>query len=180
MVILFIWIIVTIILIIIMLSQLKLSVHNKEDINYVKVSFLMFTANLDYNRFMKTVRRLGVQNDFGFKDQIHLYQTLNPLFKDIAKQTVIEKANFYKFFDEYSQTYKVITFYLLSSYLNSFFEFNCKRLKDYSYTVVYSNEREDLDFSFICNIRLINIFYVMLKNLKILFKYYKGRKIHGS
>lgn len=67
----FIWIIVTIILIIIMLSQLKLSVHNKEDINYVKVSFLMFTADLDYNRFMKTVRRLGVQNDFGFKDQIH-------------------------------------------------------------------------------------------------------------
>ena len=165
----FIWIIVTIILIIIMLSQLKLSVHNKEDINYVKVSFLMFTADLDYNRFMKTVRRLGVQNDFGFKEQIHLYQTLNPLFKDIAKQTVIEKANFYKFFDEYSQTYKVITF-----------EFNCKRLKDYSYTVVYSNERKDLDFSFICNIRLINIFYVMLKNLKILFKYYKGRKIHGS
>ena len=180
MVILFIWIIVTIILIIIMLSQLKLSVHNKEDINYVKVSFLMFTADLDYNRFMKTVRRLGVQNDFGFKDQIHLYQTLNPLFKDIAKQTVIEKANFYKFFDEYSQTYKVITFYLLSSYLNGFLEFNFKELKDYSYEVLYSKKRTDMDFRFNCYITFYSVFYVFIKNLKMLFKYFKRRIIHGS
>ena len=163
-----------------MLSQLKLSVHNKEDINYVKVSFLMFTADLDYNRFMKTVRRLGVQNDFGFKDQIHLYQTLNPIFKEIVKQTVIENANFYKFFDEYSDTYKVITFYLLSSYLNSFLEFNCKKLKDYSSQILYSNERTDMDFRFVCGIRVYSIFYAIIKNIKMLFKYFKRRTVHGS
>ena len=157
---------------------MKLSVHNIKDINYVKVRFLMFTADLDYNRFMKTLRRLGAESDL--KKQMHLYHSLNPLFKDIAKQTVIEKANFYKFFDEYSQTYKIITFYLLSSYLNSFLEFNCKKLKDYRYEVIYSNEREDMDFSFICNIRIGSIFYVLFKNFKMIFKYYKRRKIHGS
>ena len=67
---------------------MKLSVHNIKDINYVKVRFLMFTADLDYNRFMKTLRRLGAESDL--KKQMHLYHSLNPLFKDIAKQTVIE------------------------------------------------------------------------------------------
>ena len=180
MIILFIWIIIAIIIILFLLSQLKLSVHNIENINYVKVNFLIFTVDLNYSRFMKTLKRLGVRNDFDFRNQINLYITLNPLFRDIAKQTVIQRANFYKFFDEYNQTYRIITFYLLSSYLNGFLEFNCKKLKNYSYKVLYSDSREDMDFSFICNIRLCRIFYVLLKNFKMLFKYYKRRKIHGS
>ncbi len=140
----------------------------------------MFTVELDYSRFMNTLRRLGVQNGFDFKDKLQLYLTLNPLFKDIANQTVIQRANFYKFFDEVNQEYKIITYYLLSSYFNSFLINNCKKLKNYNYDVIYSNKREDMDFTFICNIRLFSAFYVLLKNFKMLFKYYKRRKLYGS
>ena len=98
----------------------------------------------------------------------------------MAKHTVIEKANFYKFFDEYSETYKVITFYLLSSYLNGYLEFNFKKIKDYSYEVVYSKERTDMDFRFNCGITVYSVFYVFVKNIKMLFKYFKRRIIRGS
>ncbi len=180
MVILLIFFIITIILILLLQTQLKLSVHNIKNINYVRVKLLVFTIDLDYTRFMKTIKRLGIENNIDLKEQIKLFKTMNPIFKDIAKQTVIENANFYKFFDEYSETYKVITFYLLSSYLNGFLEFNCKKLKDYSYEVLYSKNRQDMDFRFNCRIRLYSIFYAFIKNLKMLFKYFKRRIIHGS
>lgn len=180
MIILLILFIITIILILLLQSQLKLSVHNIENINYVKVTILFFTIDLDYTRFMKTIKRLGLENDIDLREQINIYKTINPIFRDIAKQTVIENANFYKFFDEYSNTYKVITFYLLSSYLNSFLEFNCKKLKNYSYDILYSNERIDMDFRFICGIRIYSIFYAIIKNIKTLFKYFKRRIVHGS
>ena len=180
MIILLIFLIITIILILLLQSQLKLSVHNIENINYVKVNFLVFTIDLDYTRFIKTIKRLGLESDLDLKEQIKIYQTINPIFKEIVKQTVIENANFYKFFDEYSDTYKVITFYLLSSYLNSFLEFNCKKLKDYSSQILYSNERTDMDFRFVCGIRVYSIFYAIIKNIKMLFKYFKRRTVHGS
>lgn len=163
-----------------MQSQLKLSVHNIKNINYVRVKLLIFTMDLDYTRFMKTLKKLGLENDIDLKEQIKIYKTINPIFKDIVKQTVIEKANFYKFFDEYSETYKIITYYLFSSYLNGFLEFNFKKLKDYSYEVLYSTKRDDIDFKFICRIRIYSIFYILIKNIKILFKYFKRRTVHGS
>lgn len=175
MIILFIWITITIILILILLSQLKLSVHNVEYINYVRINFLMFTVDLDYSRFMKTLKRFSVSNNLDLKSQLSLYKALNPVFMDMAKQTTIEKAKFYKFFDEYNRTYEIITSYLLSSYLNSFLQFNCKKLKNYSYDVLYSDTRADMDFTFICNIRLFSIFFILMKNIKILFKLKKEK-----
>ena len=120
MIILFIWITITIALLI-LLSKIKISILNKESTNYVKLKFYFITLNLDYNRFIKTIKRLSLKNDVGLKEQIQNYYDFNPMIKDILKQVVIDKAHFYKFFNEFSQTYEVITFYLLSSYLNSFF-----------------------------------------------------------
>lgn len=177
MIILFLWIIIGIIIILSLISQLQLRVYNIEQVNYVKVKYLMFTVDLDYERFIKTLKRFGVTNNLDLKSQLSLYQTLNPIFKDMVKQTVVDKAKFYKYIDDGKQTYKIITFYLLSSYLNSFLEFNCKKLKNYSYDVLYSGERGDLDFSFICHIRLFSMFFVLIKNLKILFKQFTRRKI---
>ena len=142
--------------------------------------FFVFTVDLDYTRLINTIKRLSIENDIDLKEQIQLFKTINPIFKDMAKHTVIEKANFYKFFDEYSETYKVITFYLLSSYLNGYLEFNFKKLKDYSYEVVYSKERTDMDFRFNCGITVYSVFYVFVKNIKMLFKYFKRRIIRGS
>jgi hypothetical protein len=172
----------TIIIILFLFSQVKLSVHNIKDINYVKLRFFMFTVDLDYSRFMKTLKKFSVKNNYDLQEQIKLYITLNPLFKDIAKQTVIKRANFYKYFIDYDQTYEIITYYLLSSYLNSALNFNCKRLKNYSYDVVFSNKRVDMDFDFVCNITIGNLSYALLKNIKMLFKYIKnkGDKKNGS
>ena len=180
MIILLIFFIITIILILFLKSQLKLSVYNIKNINYVKINFFVFTVDLDYTRFINTIKRLSIENDIDLKEQIRLFKTMNPIFKDIVKHTVIEKANFYKFFDEYSEIYQVITFYLLSSYLNGYLEFNFKELKDYSYEVLYSKNRKDMDFKFNCGITVFSIFYVFVKNSKMLFKYFKRRIIHGS
>ena len=179
-IILLIFFIITIILILFLKSQLKLSVYNIKNTNYVKVNFLVFTIDLDYSKFITTIKRLSIESDITLKEQIQLVKTINPIFKDMAKHTVIEKAKFYKFFDEYSETYKVITFYLLSSYLNGFLEFNFKELKEYSYEVLYSKKRTDMDFRFNCYITVYSVFYVLIKNLKMLFKYFKRRIIHGS
>ena len=173
-------IIVIIIILIILQSQLKLSVHNIKNINYVRVKLLIFTIDLDYTRFMKTLKRLGLENDIDLKKQINIITTINPIMKDIVKHTVIEKALFYKFFNEYSKTYKIITYYLFSSYLNSLLEFNCKKLKNYKYEVLYSKERVDIDFSFVCGIRIYNIFYALIKNIKVLINYLKRRTVNGS
>ena len=148
-VILLVLIIITIILFILLISELQINIHNIKNINYVRVKLLIFTMDLDYTRFMKTLKRLGFKNDIDLKEQINTYKTINPLMKDIAKKTIIETALFYKFFDEYSQTYKIITYYLFSSYLNSFLKSRCKKVKNYKYEVLYSNRREDLDFTFI-------------------------------
>lgn len=179
MIILLIWYL-TIITIILLLSQIRLSVHNIKNVNYVKVKFMIFTMYLDYERFIRTLKKLGIRKDITLKKQLEFYLAMNPIFKDIVNQTVIEKAKFYKFFDEYSQTYKVVTFYLLSSYLNSFLEFNCKKTKNFQSEIIYSNDREDLDFSFICKISILNLIYVFGKNIKVLFKYFKRRFVHGS
>ena len=173
-------IIVIIIILIILQSQLKLSVHNIKNINDVRVKLLIFTIDLDYTRFMKTLKRLGLENDIDLKKQINIITTINPIMKDIVKHTVIEKALFYKFFNEYSKTYKIITYYLFSSYLNSLLEFNCKKLKNYKYEVLYSKERVDIDFSFVCGIRIYNIFYALIKNIKVLINYLKRRTVNGS
>ena len=53
-------------------------------------------------------------------------------------------------------------------------------LKNYSYDVLYSKERTDMDFSFNCDITIFSVFYVLVKNIKMLFKYIKRRIIHGS
>ena len=180
MVILLVLVIVILIALIILQSQLKISVHNIKNINYVRVKLLIFTIDLDYMRFMKTLKRLGFENDIDLKVQINIIKTMNPIVKDIVKQTVIEKALFYKFFNEYSKTYKIITYYLFSSYLNSLLEFNFKMLKSYKYEVLYSNERVDVDFSFVCGIRIYNIFYAVIKNIRVLIKYFKRRTVNGS
>ena len=180
MVILLVLVIVILIALIILQSQLKISVHNIKNINYVRVKLLIFTIDLDYMRFMKTLKRLGFENDIDLKEQINIIKTMNPIVKDIVKQTVIEKALFYKFFNEYSKTYKIITYYLFSSYLNSLLEFNFKMLKSYKYEVLYSNERVDVDFSFVCGIRIYNIFYAVIKNIRVLIKYFKRRTVNGS
>ena len=174
------FIIVTIIILVILQSQVKISVHNIKDINYVRVKILIFTIDLDYTRFMKTLKRLGIESDLGYKEQINIIKTMNPIIRDIVKQTVIEKALFYKFFDEYSKTYKIITYYLFSSYLNSILEFNCKKLKDYKYEVLYSNKRSDMDFTFICGIKISSIFYAVIKNIKVVLNYFKRRTVNGS
>lgn len=180
MIILFIWITITIIIFISLAAQIKLSIYNIEKNSYVKVNFLMFTMHLNYERFMQTIKKLGIKNNIDYKTQINFYINMNPLLKELVKKTVVEKAKFYKFFDEYSEMYKVVTFYLLSAYLNSFLENNCKKNKDFKYEVVYSKEREDLDFSFVCKISVFNILFSFIKNIKPLFKYIKRRAIHGS
>ena len=166
--------------IVILLSQLKLSVHNIKNINYVRVKLLIFTIDLDYTRFMETLKRLGFENDIDLKEKINIYKTMNPIFKDIVNQTVIEKALFYKFFSEYSETYKIITYYLFSAYLNGVLEANCKKINNYKYEVLYSTKRNDIDFSFVCRISIYKIFYAIIKNLKILFKYFDRRRVNGS
>ena len=172
--------IISTIIILILLSQLKLSVHNIKNINYVRVKLLIFTIDLDYTRFMKTLKRLGFENDIDLKEKINIYKTMNPIFKDIVSQTVVEKALFYKFFNEYSETYKIITYYLFSAYLNGMLEANCKKLQNYKYEVLYSKERNDIDFTFVCKISIYKIFYAVIKNLKMLFKYLKRRTVNGS
>ena len=113
-IILFLWIIIGIIIILSLISQLQLRIYNIEQVNYVKVKYLMFTVDFDYERFIKTLKRFGVTNNLDLKSQLSLYQTLNPIFKDMVKQTVVDKAKFYKYIDDCKQTYKIITFYLLS------------------------------------------------------------------
>lgn len=179
-VILLVLIIVTIILFILLISQIQINIHNIENINFVRVKLLIFKMDLDYTRFMNRLKRLGIENDIDLKEQRMLIKTINPIMKDLAKQIVITNATFYKFFDEYSKTYKIITYYLLSSYLNSLLEFNFKKLKNYKYEVLYSNNREDLDFNFICKIRIYNIFYALIKNIKVLLNYFKRRTVNGS
>ena len=173
-------IIITIILFILLISELQINIHNIKNINYVKVKLLIFKMDLDYSQFMKTLKRLGFENDIDLKEQRMLIKTINPIMKDLAKQTVITNLTLYKFFDEYSKTYKVITYYLLSSYLNSLLEFNFKKLKKYNYEVLYSKTREDIDFNLICNIRIYNIFYAVIKNIKVVFNYFKRRIVNGS
>ena len=167
-------------IILLLFSFIKLSVHNIKSNNYVKVKFMIFTMYLDYERFMRTLKKLGIQKDITLKKQLSFYLAINPLFRDLVNKTVIEKAKFYKFFDEFNQTYEIITFYLLSSYLNSFLEFNCKKTKEYHSEILYSNNRRDLDFSFVCKISIFNLIYIFIKNIKMLFKYFKRRLVHGS
>ena len=173
-------IIVTIITFIFLISQIQINIHNIKNINYVRVNFLVFKLDLNYTKIMKTLKRLSFENDMDLKEQRMLIKTINPIMKDLAKQTVIEEASFYKFFDEYSETYKIITYYLLSSYLNSILEFNFKKLKHYNYEVLYSKNKLDLDFNFVCGIRIYNICFAVIKNIKTLFKFFKRRMVNGS
>lgn len=176
MIILFIWITI-IIALFILFSKIKISILNKEAKNFVKVKFNFITLNLDYNRFIKTIKKINLINDIGLKEQIQNYSNFNPLIKDIMKQVVIDEAYFYKFFNEYSQTYEVITYYLLSSYFNCFMEFNFKKIKKYLYMVLHSNDRDDIDFIFKANIRMIYLITSFIKNIKVLFKNKKRRDL---
>lgn len=178
-IILFIWFFV-ISLILLLLSKIQFSVLNKENTNYVKLKFPFFTLYLDYERFMKSLKRISIKKDIGIKQQFNLYKSYNPLIKDILKHVVIDKANFYKFFNEYSQTYEIITYYLFSSYFNSFCNFNFKKIKDYSYDVIYSKERKDLDFVFKCKVRIYYLVFSFIKNIKVLFQKKKRRSFYGS
>ena len=94
--------------------------------------------------------------------------------------TTVKKIVIHKYFDEYSETYQMITFYLLSSYFNSFLHSSFKSIDFFNSKILYSNERKDLDFSFVLNINLMKSFLVMLRNIKVLIKYFKRRNAYGS
>lgn len=163
-----------------LLLNIKISIQNIKNNNFVKIKLFIFTLHLDYKKVIKKLKRINIKNDIDLKEQIQRVFTLSPLFKDITSQIVVKRAKFNKFFDDYNQIYEITTAYLLSSYFNSFLNFNCKKVTGYKYTSCITDNRSDLDFSFVCKIKILNILLTFVKNTKTVFKYIKRRKTHGS
>lgn len=174
-----IWIIIVITIIFLSLN-IKISIQNYKNNNFVKIKLFIFTLDLDYIKVINSLKKIGIKNSVDFKEQFKRYLMVNPLIKGIVSEIVVETAEINKFFDNYDQTYEIITTYLLSSYFNGFLNFNFKKLKNYKCKPIYSEDRNDLDFKFIFKIRIINIILSFIKNVKVLFKYIKRRVAHGS
>ena len=172
--------IILIFIIIISFSEISFIIYNIETTNYVKIKTLLFTIELNYEQFLASVKNIGINNDLSAFQVIKLLKNTNPFIKDIMNITTVKKAIIHKYFDEYSETYGMITFYLLSSYFNSFLSSNFKNIDLFNSQVLYSRERKDFDFSLVLKITIFHTLIVMLKNIKILTKYIKRRNAYGS
>ena len=169
-----------IIITLISISYIKISIQNIKNQNYIKINCLIFTINLDYDKFVNRIKKLGSLKDTNLKEQFKKITNANPIISDLVSQTIVKKSHIKSYVDINRDIYKMTTFYILSSYLDSYIKNKCKKVLDANYEVIKDKNRNDFDFSFIFEIRIINIFYVLIKNIKSLLKLFKGRMAHGS
>lgn len=180
MIILLILAILIIVILLICFTRIKFIIRNIKTTNYVKIKILFITIYYKYDEFLNTVKNIGINNNLKFTDVIKLLKNTNPFIKDIMNITKIDQVILIKYYDQYSENYQVITFYLLFSYINGYLNSNFKSVESFESNVIYSKDRKDLDFNIELNLSIFHTLIVMLKNINIFIKYIKRRNVYGS
>ena len=169
-----------IIISLIFISYIKISIQNIDSQNYVKINCLIFTTYLDYDKVVNRLKKIRITKDTNIKDQLKKITNANPIISDLVSQTIVKKSIIKSFVNTNKEIYKITTFYVLTSYFDSFIKSKCKKVLNTSYEVVDSKNRSDYDFSFIIEIRVITVLFILVKNINHLFKIFNRRIAHGS
>lgn len=161
----------------ILLSNIKVALYNVEKTNYIKVNILLFTMYIVNDSLLESVKDFSLNKNSKFQQQFSKYKKHTSLFKDVFKKTIVKKAEIIKFVDDYNKTYQTITLYLLSSYLKTYLFNSCKEIQYYNYELKFKKNRNDLDFSIVLQISIIDLILAVIKS-KFLKK--KRSLVNGS
>lgn len=167
------------IFLLITLSSIRINIYNIDDINYIKVKFLIFTLYLENNRIIDIIRNFSI-TDTNFKEQYKKLKKMGPFATEIIGKTVVENVSINKYFYKYDKTYQIVTLYILSSYFKSYIVSNMKLLKEYNYNIKYSEFRNDLDFNFDLKISIIDLVFAVCSGLVTIIKNKNRSLVNGS
>lgn len=167
------------IFLLIILSSIRISIYNIDDINYVKVKFLIFTLYLENNRIIDIIKNFSI-TDTNFREQYKKLKNMGPLATEIIGKTVAENVAINKYFYKYDQTYQIVTLYILSSYFKSYIVSNMKLLKKYNYHINYSEFRNDIDFKIDLKISIIDLVFAVGSGLLKVLKNKNRSLVNGS
>lgn len=167
-------------ILLILFSNIRISIYNIENTNYIRVKFLIFTLYINDDRIINIIRSFGIGDNANIRKTYKNYKNISPLAKSIMQKIIVNEAFILKFVSSYTQTYKMITLYVLSSYFKSYLTSNMRKLENYKYDLVYSKTRDDIDFSFKFKISIINVVFSVLTNLECVFKNKKRSLVNGS
>ena len=148
----------------ILLSNIKISLYNIEKTNYINVKILFFTTYIVNDSLLESIKDFSLNKNSKFQQRFAKYKKHASLFKDVIRKTVVKKAQITKFVDNYNETYQTITLYLFSSYLKTYLYSHCKEVANYNYDLQFNDNRNDLDFSIVLQISIIDLIMAVIKS----------------
>lgn len=163
----------------ILLSSIRISIYNIDEINYIRVKLLIFALYLENSRFIDIIRNFSI-TDTNFREQYKKFKKISPVATKIIEKTVVLNASINKYVYKYDQTYQIVTLYILSSYFKSYLISNMKIVKEYNCQIKYSEFRNDIDFNFDLKISIIDLILSVCSGLAVVLKNKNRRLVNGS